>query len=74
MSLQLYMATHLTYTKQNKMFDFHFLDSRNEIKPYNLIAEGRISEPNVLSKIYKYNLHSVVGKALQIRLATHPVS
>lgn len=67
-----YVATTLhgytpwTHTKQNKMFDFHFLDSLcKEIEPYNLIAEGRISEPNILSKIFKYNLHSVVvGKAI----------
>ena len=67
-----YVATTLngytpwTLKKPNKMFDFHFLDSLcNEIKSNRLIAEGRISDPKTLSKIFKYNLHSVVvGKAI----------
>lgn len=67
-----YVATTLngytpwTLKKQNKMFDFHFLDSLcNEINSNQLIAEGRISDPKTLSKIFKYNLHSVVvGKAI----------
>jgi N-acylglucosamine-6-phosphate 2-epimerase len=67
-----YVATTLngytpwTISGSSKRFDFHFLDSLcNEIKSYKLIAEGRISDPKTLSKIFKYNLHSVVvGKAI----------
>lgn len=67
-----YVATTLngytpwTISGSSKRFDFHFLDSLcNEIKPNQLIAEGRISDPKTLSKIFKYNLHCVVvGKAI----------
>ena len=67
-----YVATTLhgytpwTLKKPKKMFDFHFLDSLcNEIKSNQLIAGGRISDPETLSKIFKYNLNSVVvGKAI----------
>lgn len=67
-----YVATTLngytpwTLSGSCKKFDFYFLDSLcREINSPQIIAEGRISEPKTISKIFEYDIHSVVvGKAI----------
>ena len=67
-----YVATTLngytpwTIPRSCKNFDFNFLDSLcSEMKLKQIIAEGRICEPKTISKIFEYDIHSVVvGKAI----------